>query len=1226
MQKIQGGGGNSLKFRGKSEEVRVGGSSSSWRLGRLLSFILSIALLFWVSSAWAAKCNFITALERGEEQTIVCYGTSLTESGPWVKGLSDALNARWPNNATVINSGMSGKNSSEGLLKVREKVISKNPDAVFIEFSMNDAADNLNLDKTAEEALVLAESNLKGIISEIKTSNPSCEIILQTMNPYVKAPNSSLSNRTGLEKHVEMYRRVAEEGGYLLIDNWPSWQKILEKGEAEYLNLVPDGLHPNEIGSWKVTLHNLYEMLELADGWIVSENTTLTADTIVDALTVADGVTLDLNGYSLICSSLAGSGTITSVPRDLTSPDTDGTHVTWSTNGGTAQNAQGGNGANLFNNTSPSTDSDCSNNGKRIMVKTANLPLAVTYDFGEGNARKVDKYKIYFARPNHENKSNNWSRGPKTWTFEGSNDGETWKDLDTVGAEDGVSWLTKNCSPKEFSFSNDTAYRFYRITFTASSDATYLELHQLEYFNTNPGELHLNVADGQTLSSSVTIPDNVRVVKEGAGTLGGSTTRVLAVDANTMVGVEVSSGTLSVAGNFIVGNKGTGTVTVYDGIVAYDLDAYIGHYQGAIGAMTVNGGSVTSTGSEKILYVGNLGNGTLTLNNGTVETYMVRNGWGNSSEGASGTINLNGGTLRTRRIYTPSNGSGTINFNGGTLKAHSADPNLGGLITSDTTVNLLKGGGTIDSSAFAIKIGATLIGEGAMRFKGGGSIQLLGANTYTGGTTIELGTRIITSVETAKDTVLGKLIIDGKTKTADENGIVVFEYSGLADEDVPAPVYKNCGDGTLIYRDGDTIKVDFKAPAWEITADTTWNELVELHGVPAEDATVIINAASACKLTINTDVTVAQIVFTGTNPDVVVQSGVTVTADTITFSGSGANYLKNDGVVILNGTGKTELPFHNDSRGAYYINNGGRLNVSRVTQGSTTPGLVPEGTNQFVCVASGATYDVRNVAKNTASVRLAAHATVANGSDTSVTTRDRQIPQLILDGDATAKIYRSFGLVGANNSKTRLDLGSHTLTINGGGTTYSFFLDNTTVSGTGKILVAEGKLCACESSSGEKFTLEIGESGQLVLDKASGGTANTDFTVGDFVNNGTDNSSDNGGSLVVKGTLSPGNAIKKLKLANGATVRASVTKKQTVTTTFAASGTITVDASEITKEQLNAGDVAVLTVPAAFNHSGATWGVTGTNVDRVRAKWRVNEDGTKTLYIARNDAFRVIIR
>ena len=56
MQKIQGGG-NSLKFRVKSEEVgvkseevRVGGSSSSWRFGRLFSFVLSIALLFGVAT------------------------------------------------------------------------------------------------------------------------------------------------------------------------------------------------------------------------------------------------------------------------------------------------------------------------------------------------------------------------------------------------------------------------------------------------------------------------------------------------------------------------------------------------------------------------------------------------------------------------------------------------------------------------------------------------------------------------------------------------------------------------------------------------------------------------------------------------------------------------------------------------------------------------------------------------------------------------------------------------------------------------------------------------------------------------------------------------------------------------------------------------------------------------------------------------------------------------
>ena len=73
------GGGNSLKFRVKSEEVRVGGSSSSWRFGKrelgrgkrnssffnLHSlFILSIVFLFGASGAWAAEARSITGVER----------------------------------------------------------------------------------------------------------------------------------------------------------------------------------------------------------------------------------------------------------------------------------------------------------------------------------------------------------------------------------------------------------------------------------------------------------------------------------------------------------------------------------------------------------------------------------------------------------------------------------------------------------------------------------------------------------------------------------------------------------------------------------------------------------------------------------------------------------------------------------------------------------------------------------------------------------------------------------------------------------------------------------------------------------------------------------------------------------------------------------------------------------------------------------------------------------
>ena len=63
----------------------------------------------------------------------------------------------------------------------------------------------------------------------------------------------------------------------------------------------------------KQTAHRLAAVLAIAFAttgawaadWTVSENTTLTADTTVDALTVEEGVTLDLNGYKLYCTSLS---------------------------------------------------------------------------------------------------------------------------------------------------------------------------------------------------------------------------------------------------------------------------------------------------------------------------------------------------------------------------------------------------------------------------------------------------------------------------------------------------------------------------------------------------------------------------------------------------------------------------------------------------------------------------------------------------------------------------------------------------------------------------------------------------------------------------------------------------------------------------------------------------------------------------------------------------------
>ena len=104
--------------------------------------------------------------------------------------------------------------------------------------------------------------------------------------------------------------------------------------------------------------------------------------------------------------------------------------------------------------------------------------------------------------------------------------------------------------------------------------------------------------------------------------------------------------------------------------------------------------------------------------------------------------------------------------------------------------------------------------------------------------------------------------------------------------------------------------------------------------------------------------------------------------------------------------------------------------------------------------------------------------------------------------------------------------------------------------------------------------------------------------------------------LQVTGTLTPGNNVNNLTLANGATVKASANTKQTVTTEFSASGTITIDASEISESALEVGNIPVLTVPYEYDTSSAAWVVSNAPIAYVRAKWIGDGETSKTLYLA----------
>jgi acyl-CoA thioesterase-1 len=203
----------------------------------LFSVLLGLIL---VSQTTYSQSKLIKNLRAGKKQTLVIYGTSLSAAAggkAWVSFLDSALNNKYQNNLKVYNAAKSAMWSTWGIQHLEDSVIRKNPDAVLIEFSINDAF----LDYKTSPAV--AELNLKYMIDRIKLNNPDCEVILQVMNIPL---NTSADKRPHLAEYNDMYRIVAKEKGLLLIDHYPNWEQILAKGKDAYLKYVPDGIHPDE--------------------------------------------------------------------------------------------------------------------------------------------------------------------------------------------------------------------------------------------------------------------------------------------------------------------------------------------------------------------------------------------------------------------------------------------------------------------------------------------------------------------------------------------------------------------------------------------------------------------------------------------------------------------------------------------------------------------------------------------------------------------------------------------------------------------------------------------------------------------------------------------------------------------------------------------------------------------------------------------------------------------
>ncbi|MYY63694.1 fibronectin-binding autotransporter adhesin ShdA, partial [Salmonella enterica subsp. enterica serovar Kentucky] len=150
------------------------------------------------------------------------------------------------------------------------------------------------------------------------------------------------------------------------------------------------------------------------------------------------------------------------------------------------------------------------------------------------------------------------------------------------------------------------------------------------------------------------------------------------------------------------------------------------------GSNTYTGGTLISGGTLVANDVNALGTGDVT-DNATLALNAV--GDFNNAIGGSGKVEKSGDdtlTLSGSNTYT----GGTL-INGGTLVASNVEALGTGDVTDDATLELNTGG----------KFDNAISGSGNVVKSGADTLTLSGSNTYTGGTTINDGTLVATSVD-----------------------------------------------------------------------------------------------------------------------------------------------------------------------------------------------------------------------------------------------------------------------------------------------------------------------------------------------------------------------------------------------------------------------------------------------------------------------------------------------
>lgn len=185
--------------------------------------------------------NFFAKVSKGQDVTVAFIGGSLTQANYCYRmQISAYLQARYPSTRFKWgNAGVSGTGTDLGSFRIREQVLSQNPDLVIIDFAVNGAY----------------AAGMEGMVRQIIQHDQHTDICLIYA---ILAAQTKVYNNGKIPPHIEALEALADHYSIptihlgMEIARLESQDKLLWKGDVDSAGdrilFSTDGIHPLKAG------------------------------------------------------------------------------------------------------------------------------------------------------------------------------------------------------------------------------------------------------------------------------------------------------------------------------------------------------------------------------------------------------------------------------------------------------------------------------------------------------------------------------------------------------------------------------------------------------------------------------------------------------------------------------------------------------------------------------------------------------------------------------------------------------------------------------------------------------------------------------------------------------------------------------------------------------------------------------------------------------------------